>query len=459
MVTQKSTAETEDSKSQYNLERGRYLESRIKRAVLWSCASKVSTFGLHILAFPVGIHALGLERFGIYVTLTALLGWVTVTELGIGPALTMSLAMNRTEEQLGRESMLFCTSFFVMAVIGSIVIASLLIIISVFPVQDLLGPQYVKSSGEMIAGIMTLGSLMAIQLILNIVPATRAGYQEVNLNYLWTVIGNGLSCIFIIIVAKAYPSVCGMILAVYGGQVLGNMGNGLILLSRDRPHLSRRLGTFDYSLAKWLISNGLAFTLVRASVFVHRQVSLLVLARFDGPVAVTTMAVMFQLVNLAQGIVVMLTQPLWPAIMDANSRADTRWIRKAFVKMGSISVAYSIIVALILSFAGDLIVKTWIGRDLSISAALQTATGVYFVLVIWTHVSYTVALGLGKPHFPASIMCLESLLGLILLLIIIPHMQTIGAPIALSIAMAAVTSWVFPLYIKRRLIRQAISQL
>ncbi len=48
----------------------------IKRSVFSSLGSKVVTVGVQLIAIPVAFEALGATRFGIYLMITSVLGWM-----------------------------------------------------------------------------------------------------------------------------------------------------------------------------------------------------------------------------------------------------------------------------------------------------------------------------------------------------------------------------------------------
>jgi len=344
--------------------KSRLRNRRMGLAVLSSVGSKATTICLQLLAIPVGVSALGLERFGVFATLTAVLAWITICQIGIGPALTLDIAAGATHRDRSAERKYFSTAFFSMCSVAFAILIIFLILSYVISVPDLLGRDYENFLPEIRTGMIVLAILLAAQMILSVTEAARTGYQEVHITNLCNMIGNGASCILVFVVASAWPKVAGLIFAVYSGPVIAGMLNSVWLVGWSRPYLWPDVRRFGKTYAVTLIRAGTAFALIQISVFLSRELSLVILGRFDGPASVAEMSIMFRLIFFAQGIIIMITQPWWPAIMEAASRNDFGWIRRSYRNMLYLSLSYAAGICIVFTAGTDFLVSAWIGRDI-----------------------------------------------------------------------------------------------
>lgn len=431
---------------------------RIGLAVLSSMGSKATTIGLQLLAIPVGVSALGLDRFGVFATLTALLAWVTICQVGIGPALTLDIAGGAAHAARSAERKYFSTAFFSMCIIASAILITFLILPHVISITDLLGRDYENFLPEVRTGMIALAILLALQMALSVTEAARTGYQEVHITNVCNMIGNGASCILVLVVASVWPTVAGMILAVYSGPLIASMLNAAWLVGWSRPYLWPDVRRFCKTYAGKLFRTGIPFSLIQISVFLSRELSLVILGRIDGPASVAEMSIMFRLILFAQGIIIMISQPWWPAIMEAAARNDFGWIRTSYRNILYLSLFYAAGIWIVFATGTGFLVSVWIGSDIVTTPYLPFFIGMYFALVAWNNLHYTFTTGLGMIRQCAFIMLIEGILICTLCWILVPLFHTLGVAMALCLGMTCVSMWALPWLARRGLSNLESSQ-
>ncbi len=67
-------------------------ERRMRRAVLSAFASKLAFAATQLLALPVAVNSLGIDRFALYAVLTSGVSWLGLVNYGFGPGLTLEVA-------------------------------------------------------------------------------------------------------------------------------------------------------------------------------------------------------------------------------------------------------------------------------------------------------------------------------------------------------------------------------
>lgn len=432
---------------------GVFRNRRIKYAVVTSSLSKVLTLVAQAIAIPITIEALGIEKYGAFVMLSTGLAWMSIASVSVGPGLTKGITTSVVKADLRGECVYFSTSFFLVTFFSVIIFCGLLLIFSLFTVEDLFGDQYQLFSKEIRYGFFLVSFLLIIQVFLSTVEAAQAGYQEQYINNLWGGFGNGVSIALLFAVAFYWPTICGIIFAIYGANVTAKLLNGICLVVFLRPYLLPRLRNFEIKIAKSILSMGMAFFLVQISSFIIQQASVYMVGRMMDPKSVSTFSVIFRLVILGGGLVVMITQPLWPAYMDAIGRKDGLWVRKIYNKTTIILMSYAILAGLIIALFGQQIIEIWIGPKVIVSSMLQKFMGLFFVCAVWKNIHYTTLVGLGLIWPAAIVMMSESLIMIVIAISLIPRMGNTGAAAGLVIASACCSAWLLPVMTKRTMAR------
>jgi O-antigen/teichoic acid export membrane protein len=421
---------------------------RMKLAVVTSIISKVMTVIVQVIATPVAINALGVEQYGVFVTLTAVLAWMSIANAGLVPGLTRGIAISVASDDRASQERYLSSAFFLISGIASVLLALLVIVLWGLPVESLFGNRYADYTGEIRRGLLWLGLIFILRLTLSVVEAARQGYQEQYINNLSMVGGNALSMVLLFTVAYYWPTIVGMTVAIYGTIVLAQLLNGVHLVGFSRSFLVPRFRHFDFVSSKILLSTGSAFFIVQMSSFVGQELIVLLVGRDLGPESAGTVAVMLRLLILCGGVVAMVTLPLWPAITDAVARGNIDWVRSTYKKLTLFSVFYSVSIGVMIAIFGNTIVHLWIGPEVSPSGLLQSLIGLYFVLAIWSHVNFMTLVGLGWLWPPAVVLLIESLAMIAMALWFMDFLDSAGAAAALCLSNICFSGWMLPIMVK-----------
>src|SRR5690606_39295784 len=71
---------------------------------LTSLVCKAGNILLQIVAIPMALVVLGREDFGVFATVSSLIGFIILSDLGVGPGLTNLLAKKIASDEIGRAS-------------------------------------------------------------------------------------------------------------------------------------------------------------------------------------------------------------------------------------------------------------------------------------------------------------------------------------------------------------------
>ena len=425
---------------------------RIKLAALTSIASKVVTIALQVFALPLALHALGVAKFGVYEMLGATLSWVTMAQVGIGPGLTLGISTSVAKGDTSAQSRYFSSALYMVGTVVAALCLVLLMCIWVLPVAALFGGKINPSvTPELRLDMTCLVIFLLTRIILSVFDAAQAGYQEQYICNLWATLGNILSLIALIFATRIHPTILTIIVAVNALPIIADVFNAARLIGWSHPALKPKLANFDWVLGKSLLGNGVAFSTVVASSYLMYSCSVLLIGRMHGPQSAATFAVLQQACNTALGTVVMFVQPLWPALNDAKSRSDRGWAVRASSKVTLFSMAYALAVGLVMAVFGHEIFKIWYHSRIDITEPLQICFGLYFVLAVWEYVHYNILIGMNNLLVPAVLMAVRSVVMLAMAPFLIDRFGDVGLAAALCLAQVLLSTWIFPLLVKRAL--------
>lgn len=420
------------------LEANRLRVRRLWMAIGSSSLAKLVSIGVQIIAIPIAVSALGAERYGVFISLTSVLGWISLVDLGVGLGLILGLSRASGPTAEMQRSALVNMGFLMMLALALLVATLWFAVASIWTVDQIFGASYHAYSIELSAAATWMVILVVLQLVLSPVESIRAGYQEQHVSNLLQVVGGFGSGIALIVVTNWGASIGGMVTALYAPNVVCKLLNSALLI-RSRPHLLPATRAPELRLMRTLLAAGGAFTLVQLGSLLEQYGMLYLVGRMAGPTEVAEFGVMVKLVSLLAGGALMVTQSLWPAYADAIARREWEWVRKAYqmtfygcLAAGCASVCVGIV--------GPDIVSAWTGGKIVPSQALSFSMAGVLAVGIWTHVHYMTLVGMGDLVGPSFVMCLRAVVALALACWLIPALNSIGAALALLIADSAIAA-------------------
>jgi O-antigen/teichoic acid export membrane protein len=370
-------------------DRGRHRARRLKLAVYSSLASKVSTIGLQLVAFPIAIRAVSPQQFASYSVMAGLLSFIGLCDLGLGPALTQRIAIAHANGEETKQASLLSSGLLVivaMLACGWAAGAGVLHLSQLTP--------WLASRGVSPAMVVVVAVIGSVQLLSSPFLRAQAGYQELHIYNLFGVAGNAVAACGLILVARLEPSPIAFLVAVYGTAALTQLSTAAAFLVR-RPHLLRGLFSPALTLLPPLFLDGIQFAFPQVIVpIILREGPKLMLFRKGLLIETAKYGILIQIMTLASGLIVMFTQPLFPALTDAEARGDRSWIDATFrrTRRGIGTFCWLFVAGAFL--VGPAALAIYTGNKFRFDHGTLLAFGCCSALIFWNH--------LGLVFFQAS---------------------------------------------------------
>ena len=423
---------------------------RLKIAMLSSLAGKGVSIVAQLVALPLAIGALGIERFGMYAMLVALLNWMNVAGVAIAPGLTVEIVSASAGADREREARVFSTAFLFALAVSAVVFVALQVFFHAVGVGALFGQAALVYEHELAAGLQILSVFLSVSVVLSVVEATQAGYQNQYVNNVLGTAGSVLSILAIVLVVRHLPTIPNLILAIFGAPLVARVVN-MVCLLRQRRYLWPRSSRCSLAALRRILATGSAFLLTLLGTFCYQSFSVYWAGRELGSAAAAQVSIMMLVMTIAGSLLMIVTQPLWPAIQDAASRNDYHWIAQACRRLLRTLVPYVALAALVLAAAGQTILQLWLASGAAISTTTQLLWGLYFFIVAWEHINYTVLMGLSRFWYAALRFSAGALCMLGASVLLTGRLGMEGLFLSLCLGPLVLSAWMFPLEIRRRL--------
>jgi O-antigen/teichoic acid export membrane protein len=351
------------------------------RRVFWTAVMSAIANALNTLtvfaSVPLTLRYLGAERYGLWMTITSVVAFLSFADLGVGNVLLniISEANGKGDIESARKNIASAFYLLVFIALGiALIFTSAYFFINwsaFFNVTSL------TAKSEAGPAVTVFLACFLVNLPLSLVPRIRMGYQQGYISGIWLAISNLIGLGLLFVVAYIRAGLPWLILTIIGTSVLGNVFNGIALFGFQRPDLAPNLRDISYKIAGEIIGVGSLFLILQVTNAITYSADNIIIAQILGPAAVTNYAVPSKLFTLLPLVLYMFLSPLWPAYSEAIARGDENWAKKTLAKTLLISGVLCFLAGIFLLIFGKVILDIWTGSKVVFSFSLMLALGVW----------------------------------------------------------------------------------
>lgn len=367
----------------------------LKRNIAGSILAKGISIVISLVLVPMTLGYVTQEIYGIWLTLSSIIHWLTFFDIGFTQGLKNKLAEALAVEDYNRGKSLVSTTYVMMSIIFIPLGLLLCIIVPVIDWAELLN----VSSGynqEIMKTLYILIWAFCFQMIVSVLSTVITAYQKVALSAFFLVIGNFMSLIAVYILTIYFDSSLYLLAcSVSFLPILVLLIAGMFLYKGSFRLVKPSLDSFDKQYIRELFGLGYRFFLIQLQFIVLFQATNFLISNISGPDDVTTYNIAYKYLNVSMMVYNIILAPLWPAFTDAYTKEDYSWMRKTYSKM--IKVYYWVSAAiLLLVVISPIVYDMWIGDKVTMSITMTIVVAIYMVINMWDSLQVVIINGIGK---------------------------------------------------------------
>jgi O-antigen/teichoic acid export membrane protein len=363
---------------------------RYRRAGITASSSfvtKALNVLISFLSVPLTVHYLGAERYGVWLTISSLLTWMSMTDFGLaGNALINVLAEASGKEDREGAQHYSASCFWALTGVGVVTGIAALASFRFIPWRSVFQVSAATSTHELqLACALTLGFLV-LNFPLSMQQSIYSAYQDGYLANMWGIAANLLALLALVVVSRSHGGLPQLVLALSGTRAAVNIANYFFLFRRYY-WLKPSLFAVRWTCIKRLFSLGSKYLVTQLASLGIYQSQPIVITQMMGPKYVVIFVVAYKIIALPMDLAYMATAPFIAAFGEAKARKDWGWIKDAYMKANKASLMFGLpILALLVLFAKP-IIRVWAGAaavpstSLIVGLALYTALGIALMTV------------------------------------------------------------------------------
>jgi O-antigen/teichoic acid export membrane protein len=354
--------------------------ARILQGLISALAGRGVSVIVSLISVPLTVGYLGAERYGMWMTISTLLAWLSLADLGLGNSLTNAVsetyASDRPDQAQIHVSSVFWMLWLVAAGFGGL----WAVVWRWIDWSSLLNVQSAVARAEVGPAVAVTLAIFLLNFPLSIISRVLSAYQESAIANFWAAGGNIASLGGIILATHLKLGLVPLIAAFSASSLIITAASGIWLFAFHKPWLWPAFSAIRKESIKKLTTVGGMFFIVQIAALVVLQTDNLIIAHFLGPQAVTPYSIAWRLFNFSTLFPTLIMQSLWPAYAEASARQDKAWIRRAFRLNLLTSFGLTLLAVLPLVCFGTSIIKRWAGMEAVPSLLLLVLLGVFSLI-------------------------------------------------------------------------------
>lgn len=422
---------------------------KAKKNIIGGLFIKGFSIIVQLLLVPLTIDYLSEELYGVWITLSSLIIWISFFDIGITLGLKNRLAEALAHKNYALGKRLVSTTYFIV-----ILIFSFIGILGEFTIPyidwcSILNVSH-KYNKEILLSIKLIYGCICIQMILNTITAVLSAYQKVALSSIFTPIGNALTLVVIFLLKfTTHHTLINLVSAIAGIPILVLAFGSVYFYSHTLKAVCPQYAQIDLTLTKNLFNIGLGFFFLSLQyVLIFQSINFLI-SYYTSPIEVTKFNITYRYLSVGIMIFSIVLAPFWPAYTDAYTSKDFPWMRRIYKKLSFVYLL-ALIALMIMTVVSPIIYKIWIGKNINIPWTLTILVAIYVAVYSWQSFQSNLLNGMGKVR----IQVITSVIGILIWIILSMNLGKLFGAYGVITSVTVVTfmySLIYTFYIRKLL--------
>jgi len=367
----------------------------ISKHILLSFFFRASGILISLLLVPLSINYLGVENYGVWLTIASVISWLTFFDIGLGHGLRNKFAeaFANDDKQLAREYV--SSAYFSMIIIStSIIIISIIINLFVDWSRVFNTQAQLKTDINILVPIILM--FFSLQLIAKLITAIYFGAQKHSVQNQILFIGQLFSLLTVFLLLNSTISsllyfgialsfIPLFVLVIY--NIIAFKG----IFNRYKPEFS----LFSLNRAREVLGIGSKFFVIQLSLLILFSTDNIIISQLFSPADVVPYEIARKYFSLLLHIFLIITTPYWSSFTEAYVKDDINWIKTAVIRLLKIWCLIPLLLIIMYLFS-DYFYFIWVGDNVKVPKIMSMLMASFVLLYTFNAIFTQFLNGVGK---------------------------------------------------------------
>ncbi|MDY0986385.1 MATE family efflux transporter [Flavobacterium sp. CFBP9031] len=367
-----------------------------KKNIAISFFIKGASIVIGLLLVPMTINYVSSMQYGIWLTISSLIGWMSFFDIGMGNGLRNKLAESLALNEFQLAKIYVSTTYACLLIISLGLFVFFCFLNPYIDWQTFLNiPESVKDDISL-AVLIIFGSF-CVQFVVQLINTVLTAVHKPAIAGLLLLIGQLCVLITIYIMKKTIQgNLTVLVLALTMNPVIILTLASLYFYKTKFKNIAPAFSHVDFSYSKKIFQVGGHFFIIQIGSIILLQTDNIIISKFIGPESVTKFNVALKLFSTVIMLFSIIMNPYWSAFTDANAKRDYEWIKNSVKKIRQIWFFISIVIVPLILVFSNFIYKFWLGDSIQIPFKLSLLLSLYVIAYMCLNLNSYFLNGVGK---------------------------------------------------------------
>ena len=352
---------------------------KAKKNIIASLILKGTSILITIILVPLTINYVNPTRYGIWLTLSSIVGWFSFFDVGLTNGLKNKFAEAKANGDDNTAQTYVSTTYAILVIVFTLIWVVFIIANHFINWTNILhiSPDLQHEISTLVLIVFTY---FCIQFILRIITTILIADQQSAKSSLIDVLGQLLSLICIFVLLKTTnASLVNLGIVLCSAPLLILICSNFFFFYNEYKKYKPSLSSINFSRAKGLFSLGLKFFIIQIAGIIQFESANIIIARNFTLADVTAYNIVYKYFGIIYMVAVIFTTPFWSASTEAFYKNDIDWIKNGMKRYRLLNIVLFFFGFIILIFSKQ-IYNMWLG---------QSKINISFSLSLWGFISFS----------------------------------------------------------------------
>jgi O-antigen/teichoic acid export membrane protein len=431
------------------INRGQERTVKAKKNIIGLTILKGISIVLSLIMVPMAIGFVNTMQYGIWLTLSSLVSWISFFDIGLGNGLKNKFTEAIAADDKESAKIYVSTTY---ALITLIITGLWLLLIGIISVADwskiLNSPA--SMAGELKLVVFIVATNFCFQFVFKLVNTLLTAIQKPAIASSIDTISQALIILQIFILVHSTEGSLVLLSLVSGcTYVIVLIISSILVFTHELKDYTPKIKHVNFNYAKDLFSLGFKFFFLQILSILFYSTNNIIIAQISGPNDVTVYNIAYKyMLVLYMGFTILIT-PFWSAFCEAYAKKDFVWMKRTY-RFLLIVVAGLFFCGLLMLFASPTVYRLWIKDAVKVPFMLTALIFIYQIMNVLGSMHSTLIYGIGKIKIQirmSAIICIAN----VPITVIACQSWGMTGLVSAQILLAFLVIWVGPYQLKKLL--------
>lgn len=346
---------------------------------------KFISVGISYWMVPILLSLLGVEKYGLWATIGAMIGWFYLFDFGLALGLQNEITRSLTAGAKIQVQALLSTGYFAMIIVSLVVMTLFIIGNQTINWSWLLNVRQ-EILGDLKNAIVISVSFFCIQFVLRLVGTLLIADQKSAVQGYFSTAGSIITLALLVGFYDSIKDSLAFVAVIIGiSNLIPIVIATVVLYGGIYKPLRPSIKAIEFRSVGRVISSGWRFLIIQISAVIVYTTDSLLITNMLGPEDVAPYAIAFKYMSVVLIFVTVVLKPMWAAYSQAYAVRDIAWIiriTRRLIKGWFGVLALSVIMVVASPFVYDV----WLGPSLYIPYTLTLLMALHMAILTWSQI-------------------------------------------------------------------------